>query len=58
MNDCDILEFLEWGLKSLVIMAQKLMSGGPESWIAMTSLLIDMAGNIPVLTSNQTPTMQ
>jgi len=51
VNDCDILEFLEWGLKSLVIMAQKLMSGGPESWIAMTSLLIDMAGDIPFHTT-------
>ena len=51
MNDCDILEFLVWGLKSLVSMAQKFMSGGPESWIAVTSFLIDMVRDISLHTT-------
>ena len=51
VNDCDILEFLVWGLKSLVSMAQKFMSGGPESWIAVTSFLIDMVRDISLHTT-------
>ena len=39
------------GIEVLVSMAQKFMSGGLESWIAVTSLLIDMARDIPFHTT-------
>ena len=47
MNGCDILEFLVWVVAPLVSITQKFTFGRPESTMAVTSLLIDMARNTP-----------
>ena len=55
MRDCGILEFFVWEMVSPCLlftnMAQKFTLGGPKSQVAVASLFINMAGDIPCHTT-------